>query len=168
MPKLVIVGAPHTSNWDFIVFLGALDHYKVRMRYIGKHTLFKWPLGYVFRGWGGIPVDRTKSTGLVSQVADVMNRADRMILAMAPEGTRKAAPFWKGGFLSIAQKAGAQILLAYIDFATKRAGMGPTLDPADPGAVMDAARRFYAGARGRHPKGEGPVRLRTETGAQPR
>jgi 1-acyl-sn-glycerol-3-phosphate acyltransferase len=162
IPKLMIIGAPHTTNWDFWVYLGALRHYRIRASYIGKHTLFRWPFGYFFRKWGGIPVDRSKPGGLVEQVVDAIDRSERMILVLAPEGTRKAAPFWKSGFLHIAASARIPILLAYIDFPTKRAGMGPLIEyDGDASAFMDRCREFYADKRGLHDQ-KGPVALRDE------
>lgn len=168
VPRLVIIGAPHTSNWDFVVFLGALHHYRVKMRFIGKQGLFRWPFGYLFRRWGGIPVDRTRPGGVVNQVVATMDQTDRVILAVAPEGTRKAAPYWKAGFLAIARKSGAPILLAYIDFKHRKAGMGPILDAEDPEAVMETARSFYADKVGRHPEGMGPVQLKADWQAHSR
>ena len=85
VPKMIVIGAPHTSNWDFILFLGALHHFRVRVQFIGKHTLFRWPFGWFFRALGGIPVDRSRPGGLVSQVADAMDATDQMILVMARE-----------------------------------------------------------------------------------
>jgi len=163
LPKLIIIGAPHTSNWDFIIYLGALHHYRMKASFIGKHTLFRWPFGYLFRWLGGIPVDRTRSTGIVQQVVDAIEQCDRMILVMAPEGTRLAAPFWKSGFLQIAAQAGVPISLGYVDFPNRRAGIGPLLCFAgDVTGFMDEARSFYADRQGLHPEGKGPVRVREE------
>jgi 1-acyl-sn-glycerol-3-phosphate acyltransferase len=163
LPKMIIIGAPHTTNWDFLVYLGALHHYRLDASYIGKHTLFRWPLGWLFRRLGGIPVDRTKPGGQVRQVVDALESSDRMILVIAPEGTRSAAPHWKSGFLHIAAEAGVPILLAYIDFPSRRAGMGPLVDfDGDIAGFMDRCREFYAGKRGLHRDNEGPVAVREE------
>ena len=162
-PKLIIIGAPHTTNWDFIIFLAALHHYRMKASFIGKHTLFRWPFGYFFRWVGGIPVDRSAPRGLVQQVVDAIADADRMILVMAPEGTRKAAPHWKSGFLQIASKAGIPIVLGYVDFPNRLSGLGPVLRfDGNTSGFMDQARRFYADKQGRHPEGKGPVRVREE------
>jgi 1-acyl-sn-glycerol-3-phosphate acyltransferase len=165
VPKLMIIGAPHTSNWDFIIFLAALHHYRMKASFIGKHTLFRWPFGYFFRWLGGIPVDRSKPGGLVQQVVDAIAGADRMVLVMAPEGTRKAAAHWKSGFLQIAAKAEIPIVLGYVDFPNRRAGLGPLLTfDGDAARFMDQARAFYSDKQGRHPEGKGPVRVREEAG----
>lgn len=163
IPKFVAAGAPHTTNWDFFIFLAALRHYQIKVSFIGKHTLFRWPLGYLMRRWGGIPVDRSRPGGLVKQVVAAVEQADRMILVMAPEGTRKAAPYWKEGFLHIARAAGVPILLAYVDYPNRRAGFGPLITELDDTTeVMDQLRSFFADKQGRHPDGKGPVRLRSE------
>jgi len=163
LPKLIIIGAPHTTNWDFIIYLGALHHYRMKASFIGKHTLFRWPFGYFFRWLGGIPVDRSKPGGLVQQVVDAVARAERMILVMAPEGTRKAAPYWKSGFLQIAAKADIPIVLGYVDFPNRLAGLGPLLIvDEDATQFMDQARSFYADKQGLHAEGKGPVRVREE------
>ncbi len=164
LPKFMILGVPHTTNWDFMVFLAVVRHYDINAAYIGKHTWFRWPLGYFFRSWGGIPVDRSRPGGLIRQVVDALNRTDRMVLVIAPEGTRKAAPYWKGGFLRIAERARIPIVLGYVDFPNKRTGMGPLIEyDGDQAAFMAQAREFYADKQGLHPLGKGPIRLRSES-----
>ena len=163
--KIVIAGAPHTTNWDFILFLGALDHYKIKIAFIGKAGLFRWPFGAMFRRWGGIPVERGNASGLVRQVADAMQAAGDMVLVIAPEGTRKAAPYWKAGFLRIAQAADARIQFASVDYTSRQVEISPPIDPHDDALVMDTARAFFAGKRGLKPEGGGPVRLKEEIDA---
>lgn len=163
IPKMIVIGAPHTSNWDFILFLAALHHYRIKARYIGKHTLFRWPFGYFFRAVGGIPVDRSKPGGIVGQVAAAFDDAERMILVIAPEGTRRLAPFWKSGFLKIAEATGAPLVLAGVDYRRKQVAIGPTASyEGDPVAFMDLARDFYADKAGLHPELKGPVAVKGE------
>lgn len=163
IPKMIILGAPHTSNWDFIVFLAALHHFRIEVRYLGKHTLFRWPFGHFFRATGGIPVDRSRAAGIVEQVADVFDEATHMILVIAPEGTRKPARRWKSGFLKIAEMADVPIVLAGIDYPTRTVTLGEAIDFAgDSKGFMDAARDFYSDKRGLHPEMETPVALREE------
>lgn len=163
--KMIVIGAPHTSNWDFVLFLGALRAYRMKASYIGKHTLFRSPFGWFFTRLGGIPVDRTRPGGMVRQVAGVFEQADEMILVMAPEGTRKAAPYWKSGFLHIAREAGVPVVLAAVDFPGKAVTLGPSLEHnGDPVGFMDRAREFYRIGRGLRPDGMGPVRVREEGG----
>lgn len=161
--KMIVIGAPHTTNWDFILFLGALHHFRIRATFIGKHTLFRWPFGWFFRALGGIPVDRSKPGGLVSQVVAAMESADHMILVIAPEGTRKAAPTWKSGFLKIAEAADVPVVLGGVDFSSRRLVIGPALRyDGNSMDFMDKARAFYTDMEGLHPELQGPVRVRGE------
>lgn len=163
-PKLIVVGAPHTSNWDFILFLAALHHWSLKVSYIGKHTLFRPPFGWFFRRTGGIPVDRSKTGGLVRQVADAMDAADRMLLVIAPEGTRSKAPRWKSGFLKIAEVTGAPIVLAAVDASRKELTIGPRISyDGDLSGFMDLARAFYADKQGLNPELKGPVSVGEES-----
>ena len=164
VPKLIAVGAPHTTNWDFVAFMAALYHFRLKVRFIGKHTLFRWPFGYFFRSLGGIAVDRSKPGGIVGQVADVFAEAEEMILVLAPEGTRKPAPFWKSGFLKIALAADVAVLLASVDYSRKQLTVGPLLRyDGDASAFMHEARSFYGDKEGLHPGHKGPITVREET-----
>jgi 1-acyl-sn-glycerol-3-phosphate acyltransferase len=106
LPKFVLVGAPHTSNWDFLLFLGAVFVLRADVRFMGKAELFRSPLGWFFRYCGGYPVDRKKPTGLVEQMVEAINQADTFILTITPEGTRGYVTDWKRGFYHIATGAG--------------------------------------------------------------
>jgi 1-acyl-sn-glycerol-3-phosphate acyltransferase len=170
-PKLIAVGAPHTTNWDFIAFLAALHFWDFKASFIGKHTLFRWPFGYFFRFFGGIPVDRSKPGGVVRQVAEAFDMADEMILVLAPEGTRRAAPTWKSGFLQIAEAVGVPIVFVSIDYPKREITIGPLVeykgdlaDGRDVAELMDTARAFYSDKAGLRSEGKGPVRLEDETG----
>lgn len=163
IPKYVAIGAPHTSNLDFVFFLAVTTFFHMPARVIGKHTLVRWPFGGLMRRWGVIPVRRDSPEGVVGETVAAIDAADEAVLVIAPEGTRGAAPYWKSGFYRIAQEAGIPILLAYVDYEHKRTGVGPLLYPSgDVRADMEVIRAFYAGMRGRHPEGEGPIRLREE------
>jgi 1-acyl-sn-glycerol-3-phosphate acyltransferase len=163
VPKMVIVGAPHTSNWDFFLFLAALYHFDIRVKFLGKHTLFRWPFGWLFRRWGGVPVDRRRAAGVVDQVKQAFDDADEMILVIAPEGTRGAARVWKSGFFEIADHVGVPVVPAGVDGAGKTV----TIGPAQPvgltrGELMDRLREFFAGKQGVRPANAGTVRLGAE------
>ena len=88
LPKYILVGAPHTSNWDFVLFLGIIFKLKVNVKFMGKAELFRSPFGWFFYWCGGIPVDRKKSQGLVEQMVDACGKSENFILTIAPEGTR--------------------------------------------------------------------------------
>lgn len=161
--KMVVLGAPHTSNWDFFVFLAALHHYRLRVRYLGKHTLFRPPLGWFFARLGGIPVDRSSPGGVVAMAVKAFSDAELMVLVIAPEGTRRAGRWWRSGFLNIAREARVPLVLAGIDYPTKTVTLGEAIDfDGDTADFMDAARAFYADKRGLRPELETPVRLRDE------
>ncbi|MCH7901114.1 MAG: glycerol acyltransferase [Acidobacteria bacterium] len=161
--KMIVIGAPHTTNWDFVAYLAALHHFRFRASYIGKHTLFRWPFGYLFRYLGGIPVGGSKPGSIVGQVTDAFNTADEMALVISPEGARKSVPYWKSGFLKIAEMADVPVLLAAVDFAKRELTIGPLIDYAgDASAFMEEVRSFYDDKVGLHPDGKGPVRVRQE------
>ncbi len=161
--KFVAIGAPHTSNWDFMLFLAVVSHFRIRARAIGKHSLVRWPFGGLMRRLGIIPVERDSGQGLVGQMAGEFEAADSMALVIAPEGTRRAAEHWRSGFYHIAVAARVPIVLAYIDSDNKVAGIGPTLHPTgDIDADMKIIRRFFEPIRGLRPENQGPIRLRPE------
>ncbi len=145
LPKFVVVGAPHTSNWDFVLFLGLAFYFRVDPRFIGKAELFRWPLGGFFRWCGGYPVDRSKPQGLVEQMVQAIQNTERFLLVITPEGTRHKVRAWKTGFYRIAKGAGIPIVLAYINGAHKTVGIGPTFILTD---EMDrdikSIQSFYA------------------------
>jgi 1-acyl-sn-glycerol-3-phosphate acyltransferase len=164
VPKMVIIGAPHTSNWDFFLFLAALIHYDMKVKFLGKQALFRWPFGFMFRKVGGIPVDRGRPGGLVRQVKQAFDSADRMILVVAPEGTRKAATAWKSGFVQIAEGAGVPVVFAGVDGPQKTLTLSEAnYVGSDRSEFMDRVRAFYADKPGMNPKGKGPVQLRRES-----
>jgi 1-acyl-sn-glycerol-3-phosphate acyltransferase len=161
--KYVVIGAPHTSNFDFLVFLAAVHHFDIPARYIGKHTLFRWPFGGLMRRLGGIPVRRDTSQGLVEQVVAEFANADEIALVVAPEGTRSRADHWHSGFYRIAVGAGVPIVCGYVDGPSKTVGLGLTIHlTGDVRADMDRIREFYAGKAGYRPGNESEPRLREE------
>jgi 1-acyl-sn-glycerol-3-phosphate acyltransferase len=115
IPKFVLIGAPHTSNWDFVLFLGVIFTLRADARFMGKAELFRNPIGWFFYYCGGVPVDRKKSTGLVEQMVEACNKADKFILTIAPEGTRHQVTEWKRGFYHIAKSAGIPIVMAKVN-----------------------------------------------------
>ena len=131
LPKLVIGVAPHTSNWDFIVGVATMFALDLRIDFLGKHTLFRGPLGVFMRWIGGIPVDRSSPHGVVDQAIAGFGRVEQRILAIAPEGTRKGAAHFKSGFLRIARGAGVPVVLAALDYGTRCVRFGPMFMPGD-------------------------------------
>jgi 1-acyl-sn-glycerol-3-phosphate acyltransferase len=152
-PKMVIMGASHTSNWDFLVFLGAVRSLNRKVHFVGKHSLFQGPLGGFMRALGGIPVDRGARQDLVSQVVSQFDAHDEFILVVAPEGTRARTTQWKTGFYQIALKAKVPIVAAGPDFPSKRAVFGPVIRPTGNYADdMKPAFAFFRTIVPRHPE----------------
>ena len=152
--KCVLIAPPHTSNWDLPFTLMVAFVLRLNVYWVGKASLFKPPFGPVMRWLGGIAVNREQSTNLVAASAQALQAADgRIQLVVAPEGTRGKSPGWKIGFYHIAQGAGVLIVMAYLDYAQKRGGLGPTLTPSgDMQKDMEIVKAFYAPIRGRHAK----------------
>ncbi len=151
-PKCVIVGAPHTSNWDFIMFLGLALILRGDFRYMGKAELFRPPFGGFFRWCGGYPVDRSKPQGLVDQMAEAFRTNERFMLVITPEGTRHKVQEWKTGFYHIAKKANTPIVTGYVDSATRTCGIGPTYFlTEDMEADLQAIKSFFVGKVGIRP-----------------
>lgn len=164
--KCVVVCAHHTSNWDGALMLAGAQHFGLEFAWVGKHTLFRGPLGPVMRGLGGVSVDRRGPGGQVQQLADEFARRDSLYLALAPEGTRGRAEYWKSGFYRIAEAAGVPIELAFLDYSRKQYGFGPTIIPrGNLKADMDIIRAFYADKTALVPSKVGPVRLKEEEAA---
>ncbi len=153
LPKYLIVGAPHTSNWDFLLFLGVIFRLKANVKYMGKAELFRSPLGWFFYWCGGIPVDRKKSTGLVEQMVEACNKSDRFILTIAPEGTRHGVKEWKRGFYHIAKGAGIPIVMAKVDSKKKAMHVGDIFYLTDDmEADMKAIQDRFTGMVGINPR----------------
>ena len=121
--KCIIVGAPHTSNWDFIYARLGLYIFDYKIRYLIKDSMFKNPVAaWFFRITGGIPVNRNRSTNLTGELAQLLKDNDTLYIAIPPEGTRKWVKRWKTGFYRIAIDCNIPIALAYLDFKRKQAG----------------------------------------------
>ena len=131
IPKYVIAGAPHQSNWDFVFFTGATAEEGVEPSFMGKHTLFTgWMKSFMY-DMGGVPVDRRKRSNYVEQVADAFRKADRLALVIAAEGTRKSDGEWKSGFWHIAREADVPIVLAWVSWRKRRVGFSEPFTPSD-------------------------------------
>ena len=158
LKKYIIVVAPHTSNWDFLVGLAVRSIMKFPSNYLGKKELFNPPFGWLFRKLGGYPVDRKGSHNLVDQVAEIFKSEDQFIIAIAPEGTRKNVTKWKTGFYHIARGAGVPIVMSYLDFKRKVAGVGPTFIPTgDIEADFRVFEEFYTKVTPKYPDQRGGI-----------
>jgi 1-acyl-sn-glycerol-3-phosphate acyltransferase len=129
IPKMVLIVAPHTSNWDFLTGLWVKLAMHMGARFVAKHTLFRWPLGTVMRWLGGVPVDRSAASAFVDETARLMRESERMTLVITPEGTRGRTDQWKSGFYRIATATEVPILLAGFDYPRKVVFFGPLVHP---------------------------------------
>jgi len=159
----VLVGAPHTSNWDFVLMLAIAWRLGVHIRWLGKNSLFHGWRGPLMRALGGIPVDRADPGRVVSDVVEQVRSGEVFGLVVTPDGTRGPHTHWKSGFYRIAVQAGMPVTLGYVDRTTMTTGLGPTLDlSGDVGADMDRIRAFYADKAGFTPRLRVEPRLREE------
>lgn len=129
LPKLVIIVAPHTSNWDFVIGMSARLALSLDAKWLGKHTIFRAPFGGLLRKLGGIPVDRSAPRGVVADAVLALQRSERMVIGIAPEGTRKAAGRWRSGFYHIAVGAAVPILPVALDWRTRTLRLGSPFVP---------------------------------------
>ena len=140
--KAVAIVAPHTSNWDFVVGVGAIFALPLRVKFLGKDTLFRWPLRGMMIWLGGIAVDRSRPHGVVAQVVEDFARCGQIVLAVAPQGTRRAGAPWREGFYHIARAAGVPIVPVRFDYARRVIAFGPVLNPS--GEVAPEMARLKA------------------------
>lgn len=158
--KYVLIAAPHTSNWDFILTLCLAFIYRLNPAIMMKASWFRWPLGPLFRWLGALPIDRSRTNNVVAQSIEMFHRHDGMILVVPPSGTRKQVRHWKTGFYHIAAGAGVPIVLGYLDYRRKRGGFGPVVQPSgDIEADMAAIRIFYGNIWGKYPLQESRRRV---------
>jgi len=149
--KFVVIAAPHTSNWDFPLMLAVALHFRVRLYWLGKKELFDGPLGWAMRALGGISVDRSKSGNVVTQMIETFDRAEKLALAIPPEGTRAKVRYWKTGFYNIAHGASAPIALGFLDYKRRLGGIGKTVKTTgDYERDLEEIKEFYAGVTGKY------------------
>lgn len=161
--KFVLIGAHHTSNWDFPFGLAMTFMFRLKTQWMAKHTLFRWPMGIFMRALGGIAVDRTRSQGITEQMTQALKQADKMVVMIAPSGTRKKAPHWKSGFYHIAHQANVPIVCASLDFKHKVANIGLSfMLSGDIKKDMDRIRDYYKNIQARYPGKVTPVKLAEE------
>ncbi|MCK5002724.1 MAG: lysophospholipid acyltransferase family protein [Gammaproteobacteria bacterium] len=162
--KFVLIGAPHTSSWDLPIGLALTYIFRLKVRWLGKDTLFFWPTGALMRALGGIAVDRSNPHGVVGQMADALKQSDQLVIMLAPSGTRKKAPHWKSGFYHIAHQANVPIVCGYLDYKNKEAHLGCSFTPSgDIKRDMEKVREYYKDIHAEHPEKTTPVILAEES-----
>lgn len=159
----IFVGAPHTSNWDWVAMLLLLWSGDVSPRVLIKQELFKPPLGWLLRATGGIPIDRANATRVVTELAEHASRDESFVIVLAAEGTREKGDHWKSGFHRLARQTGLPCSFGFIDGPSRTLGFGPTLHMTDDvRSDMDRIRAFYADKQGLRPEGRTEPLLREE------
>ena len=167
VPVCVVVAAPHTSNWDFILTMAIAWANGIDPVWLGKKELFVGPFAPMFRALGGVPVDRAAPAGLVDAVIGMAGTGRHRAIIIPPEGTRSKKELWKSGFRRIAIGADVPVALCFLDKPSRSGGFGPTIEmTADVVADMDKIRAFYADKYGVKPGRFTPPLLREETGAE--
>ena len=151
IPRAVVIVAPHTSNWDFVIGAAAMLGIGLRARFLGKHTLFKGPLGIMMRWMGGIPVDRSQpGAAVIEETARLFDAEDQLMLAIAPEGTRREVERWKTGFHRIARAAGVPVVPVALDWGRRQIRFGNEFVTTDDAAAdIEVLQAWYSDSRGK-------------------
>ena len=149
--KFVLIAAPHSSNWDFVFFLLIVFKFKIPTHWMGKHTMFKWPFKWLLKRLGGIPIDRSGKNNIVRSMTENFKKSKKLIITIAPSGTREKVMKWKTGFYHMARQAKVPIVFGFIDYKRKIIGIGPVFTPSgDIDADMPLIKSFYAQFSGRN------------------
>jgi len=149
--KAVIIVAPHTSNWDFVIGAAGMLALDLDLCFLGKHTLFRGPMGVIMRLLGGIPVDRAQpGGGVVAEMGERFKDSDHLLLALAPEGTRGEVTRWKTGFHQIARAAGVPIVAATLDYGRRQIRFRELFTPSpDVEADIEELQGFFGDSSGK-------------------
>ncbi|MFT7687911.1 MAG: 1-acyl-sn-glycerol-3-phosphate acyltransferase [Candidatus Azotimanducaceae bacterium] len=161
--SMIIIAAPHTTNWDLVYLLGAAYSFRLSIYWLGKSNLFFPIFGSVMRFLGGIPVERSKRNNMVTQLAERINNSEGLSIVVPPAGTRAYTDYWKSGFYRIALEADIPIVCGYLDFPKKEAGLGLSFKLS--GNItedMDKIRAFYSDKVGKYPDSKSEIRLKEE------
>ena len=163
--KYVLIGAPHTTNWDWVFALLVMMSFGIRPRWVGKESLFRGIMGPIMRWTGGISVERGARKNFVGQIIDIYNEREKLVIALAPEGTRKYVDHWKSGFYYIAQGAQVPVAMGFVNYEEKKCGIGDFFVPS--GNLEDDVKilqEFYAkNAKGKFPEQQARIRFRDKT-----
>ena len=159
----VVIAAPHTSNWDFILMLLFAGAFGLKISWMGKSNLFIKPFGYFLRLIGGISINRRKKNQIVDHMISLFRQRENFLLVVPVEGTRARVNFWKSGFYHIAKGANVPILPTFLDYGNKRGGFGvPIITTNNLLSDMQKIRDFYAPFKGKFPLNSGPIKLQEE------
>jgi len=158
--KAVLIAAPHTSNWDGFWAIVFKVFVRLDVKWFVKDSMFWFPLSLLLRVNGAIPLDRGRARSSVNQAIEAFDGSEDFYLGLAPEGTRSRTSTWKSGFYRIAEGANVPVVLGFLDYGTRRLGLGPMITlTGDRDADMAIIESFYVALTGRRPEMAGPVRL---------
>jgi 1-acyl-sn-glycerol-3-phosphate acyltransferase len=159
--KFVAIMAPHTSNWDLLFALGTLTALGIKFNWFGKKEAFRWPFAGLFKLLGGIPIERSTRHNMVEQTAALIRSRERVIIGIAPEGTRSNSKYWKTGFYRIAHQAAVPIAFGFLDWKRKVGGIGPLMETTgDIEKDLKVIRSYYKGVTARNPELVGEIAIK--------
>ena len=151
--RVLIIAAPHTSNWDFILGIAALFALNVNIKWLGKHSIFLPGIAWFFKWLGGIPVNRENPSSLIDYVVQTVEKEKGLMIGMAPEGSRKKTSKWKSGFLRIAEQTNSKIVFLSIDAPFKTLKIGEIYTPSgDTDRDIDFVMNYYKQFKGINPE----------------
>lgn len=166
--KGILVGAPHTSNWDWVLTMLLAWDNNIQIRLLVKDSFFKGPMGPIMRATGAVALDRANPGATIRALLSEVDTDETFLLGIAAEGTRSKGEYWKSGFYRISQQTGLPITLAFLDAPSRTVGWGPTFAPTgDVNADMDRIREFFADKRGIKPELATVPRLKEESPVSP-
>ncbi len=167
--RYVIIGYPHTSNWDFVLGMLARWSMNLPLNWVAKHSIFWGPFGYLLVRMGGVPLDRAHSHGFLDHMVELFEQREQFIIGIMPEGTRSRVSRWKTGFYYIAHRAQVPIALGYLDYPNKVIGVGKVIETSgDIQEDMQIIREFYADKIGCRPELMGDIAIPDEScGSKP-
>lgn len=151
--KFIMAVAPHTSNWDFIIGVAVLFALNIRIKFLGKKSIFIWPFTFILTQIGGIPIDRSDRHGLVGKMVTCFKGNECFILALSPEGTRSKTKEWKSGFLHIAYQANVPVVPISFDFKKKEVNLLPaTYIDKDIGSELSRFKLYFDNVCAKNPQ----------------
>jgi 1-acyl-sn-glycerol-3-phosphate acyltransferase len=160
-PKSVLLVYPHTSNWDFPLGVLFNARHPIFIHWAGKDSLFRWPMGSIFRFLGGVAINRRENTGMVGQLVKVFAESETFHLCITPEGTRRKTDHWKSGFYRLALEAKVPVGLGFFDFKNKCVGVERWVTlSGDEEADLAMLREYYADKTAYYPEKAGDIRFK--------
>lgn len=148
--SFVLIGAPHTSNFDIIPALGVCYHSRRNTKFVIKSEWMRFPFNLVLGPAGALALNRSKlvdkdRVSTITLMAQEFERHHELVMMIAPEGTRQPREVWKTGWYYIALEAQVPVVMGFLDHRTKTAGLGPVLAlSGDIKADLEMVSQFYA------------------------